>query len=315
LFKKLLLLNFDDDTFENGYWERLRKASESVVLLSEDDPQVAAELATADGLLLRLGMGADRARIDEAPNLRYVGMLGTGYGRIDVAYARAKEITVSNVADYSTQGVAEFVFAVLLSHLRELERARAQAAAGDYSEATFTGSEIGSKTFGVVGLGNIGRRVAEIASDGFGANTVYWSRSPKDLGDRSAIRRVELPDLLRTADVISLHLEHNPETDGILDREAIMSIRAGAIVVNTAPMELLDLDALDERLSAGDITFILDHSDELSAADADRLSAHPNCVVYPPIAYTTVESTAAKQEVFVRNIESFLAGSPTNKVN
>lgn len=315
MFKKLLMLNFVESDLKDEYWQRLRSLGDETVLLPEDSPQLEEHLATTDALFLKLGKSADKNRIDTAPNLRYIGMLGTGYGNIDTTYATSKSVAVCNIADYSTEGVAEFVLACLLSHLRDLERARAQAAAGDYSEATFTGSEIAGKVFGVVGLGHIGTRVAEMASAGFGSKTIYWSRSPKQLSGGSTITYSELQDLMAKADIVSLHLESNPETKGIIDRATIMSVRPGAVVVNTAPMDIVDIDALDERLARSDITFILDHSDELSDADAARLAKHAHCIMYPPIAYTTVEATAAKQDIFVSNVENFLKGTPTNHVN
>jgi glycerate dehydrogenase len=314
MLTNLLMLNFNESDLEPKYWQRLKSTSTNVTRLSADSPDLDAHLATADGLLLKLGMGADKAMIDSAPNLRYIGMLGTGYGRIDTGYATTKGIVVCNVADYSTDGVAEFTFGCLLDHLRELGRARMQAHAGDYSEASFTGSEIHGKTFGVIGLGHIGRRVTEIASAGFGARTIYWSRSPKQINNDSA-SYVDLPTLLSTADIISLHLEYNPETEGVIDEAALAAIKPGAVVINTAPMELIDIAALAKRLAQNDMIFILDHSDEMSGEDLTLLGAHSNCIVYPPIAYTTIEATAAKQEIFVANIESFLAGSPTNQVN
>jgi len=313
MLTNLLMLNFAASDLEQQYWDRLSAASSNLIQSSADSADLTAQLAEADGLLLKLGMGADKALIDQAPNLRYIGMLGTGYGRIDTAYAATKGIVVSNVADYSTEGVAEFTFACILAHLREIRRALEQGAAGDYSEATFTGSEIQDKTFGVVGLGHIGRRVADLASAGFGAKTIYWSRSPKEVG--ADIVRVELPDLLARSDIISLHLEFSPETERMIDREAIAAIKPGALVVNTAPMEIIDLDALIERLAQNDITFILDHSDEFTPEDAARLRPLANCIVYPPIAYTTNEATAAKQDIFVANVENFLKGAPTNRVN
>lgn len=315
MLANLLMLNFVDSDLKEEYWNRLKAISNNLVLSSDDSPDLDSQLASADALVLKLGMSADRDLIDRAPKLRYIGMLGTGYGRIDTAYAATKGIVVCNVADYSTEGVAEFTFAALLEHLREISRAVQQGASGDYSEATFTGSEIRGKTLGVVGLGHIGRRVAELASAGFGAKTVYWSRSPKDLRSNSSIARVDLPELLAEADIVSLHLEFNPETKQIIDRDAIATLKPGSILINTAPMEIIDIDALIDRLKKNDVTFILDHSDELSAADAARLQEYSNCVIYPPIAYTTHEATAAKQDIFVGNIEHFLQGSPTNQVN
>ena len=86
-------------------------------------------------------------------------------------------------------------------------------------------------------------------------------------------------------------------------------------MINTAPMELVDIDALAERLSKGDITFILDHSDEMSPKNIKKFSKFKNCIIYPPIAYVTEKARIAKQEIFVGNIENFLKGSPTNQVD
>jgi len=87
------------------------------------------------------------------------------------------------------------------------------------------------------------------------------------------------------------------------------------VVVNLAPMELVDIDALEARLKVGDITFILDHSDELEVKKAKKLAKYKNCVMYPPMGYTTKEATEAKRVMFVDNLENYFKGSPTNKVN
>ena len=97
--------------------------------------------------------------------------------------------------------------------------------------------------------------------------------------------------------------------------EGLAKVKQGAIIVNLAPNELVNLDALGKRLAKGDITYVMDHSDELSPEQLKMLSVHKNCVIYPPIGYTTAEATANKQEIFVSNIENFLAGKPSNKVN
>ena len=164
-------------------------------------------------------------------------MYGTGFGRIDAAYAAKKGITVCNIAGYATEGVAEFVFAALLEYLREVTRAKIQAQTGNYSEASYTGTEIKGKTFGVIGLGRIGGRVAELAK-GFGANVVYWSHKRKTEAEKVGIKYVEVDTLLRTSDIISLHMSFNPETKGFLDAKRIAMIKSGAVVINTAPMEL-----------------------------------------------------------------------------
>jgi phosphoglycerate dehydrogenase-like enzyme len=309
MFTKMLCLNYEEGNLKPEYWKRIDKITKQKVLLKADSPDVKKHL-DADCLLLKLGMGAGKALIDSMPRLKYIGMYGTGFGRIDAAYATKKGITVCNIAGYATEGVAEFVFASLLEYLREVTRAKIQAQTGNYSEASYTGTEIKGKTFGVVGLGRIGGRVAELAK-GFGANVVYWSHKQKNAG----FKYMEVEALLKTSDIISLHVSFNPDTKGFLAAKRIAMIKPGAVVINTAPMELVDVAALEKRLKKGDFTFILDHSDELDPAVTKRLLAYDNCILYPPIAYTTKEATNAKQDIFVSNLENFLAGKPTNKVN
>jgi len=105
------------------------------------------------------------------------------------------------------------------------------------------------------------------------------------------------------------------ETEKIINKKLVQSIKPGAVVINLAPMELLDIDALKERLKKNDLIFILDHTDELTPENAKQLSKFKNSIMYPPIAYTTKEATICKQEKFVSNLENFLKGQPSNKVN
>lgn len=311
--QRIVSYGVSEPSLGRSWWEKLQTLSDEIVIVSDED-ELESSLAKADGLILSLGKGASAAQMDRAPGLRYIGMLGTGYGAIDVEAARERQIVVTNIADYSTQGVAEFVFGTVLAELRELERAREQAGRGDYDEGSFVGRQLSDSTFGVIGLGNIGKRVAEIAERGFGADVLCWSRASKPLAGSS--RSLSTPeDVLGESDIVSLHLEFNPETERFLGKERLALIRDGAIVINTAPMELVDLDALEHELRQERLTFILDHSDEMAADAVARLSALPGCVVYPPIAYTTREASAAKKEIFVTNLQSFLDGGAQNVVS
>ena len=314
-FKKMLLLDFVAKDLEQPYWDRMDQLTEERILLPADSPDVSGHLATIDCLLVKLGAKVREETISSAPNLKYIGMLGTGYGGIDDSYAAARDIAVCNIAGYSTQAVAELAFGVVLEHIRELERAKSQARKGDYSEDTFQGYEISGKVFGVIGLGRIGTRIAQIALDGFGADVRYWSRNRKKTAEDKGIRYMEVDALISECDMLSLNLAYNNETEGFLDGERMRRIKPGAVLVNLSPMELIDFDPLAERLQAGDITLILDHSDELPEAQAKQLSSYENCIMYPPIGYTTREATLAKQRIFVDNLENFLEGAPTNKIN
>lgn len=313
-FRKVLLLNYSGKELQPPYWDRIDKLCKEKVLLPADDPALVEQLQGTDCLLVKLGAKIGKDIINEAPNLRYIGMLGTGYGGINDSYAASKNVAVCNIAGYATEGVAEFTFAVILDYTREIERAKRQAREGNYSEASFTGTEIRGKNFGVIGLGSIGGRTAEIAM-GFGANVRYWSRRRKDDYEKMGIQFQAVDDLLRDSDFVTINLALNADTENFLNRDRIQIIKKGAVVVNPSPMELVDLDALVMRLKQGDIAFILDHSDEMTSDQLELLKPYSNCVVCPPIAYTTEEATALKQDIFVSNLENFLAGSPTNKVN
>jgi phosphoglycerate dehydrogenase-like enzyme len=314
-FAKAVLVDYKPEDLPAEPRARLGQLCTKVVDVSSGEGRLETELTDTDCLLLRLGGSADRALLGQATQLKYIGMLGTGYGRIDTAYAASRGITVCNIAGYSTEGVAEFAFAVILEFLRELERAKRQAAAGDYSEASFTGSDLKGKSFGIIGLGRIGSRVAQIAQQGFQADVRYWSRNRKRASERDGIRYQELDDLLSECEILSLHLEYNRQTERFLDASRIALINPGAVLVNLSAMELVEIPALEARLANKELTAIIDHSDELSEAEVQSLSKHGNCILYPPIAYTTTESTIAKHKMFIDNLENYLVGHPSNKVN
>ncbi len=309
--KKVLCVGFNGSELEDKYWQELDDLVEKRILVGDN-----AEISNnkdADGLLLRLGAKVSAELMDSLPNLKYIGMLGTGYGGINVTYATSKGITVTNIADYATEGVAEFTFGILLEYLRDIANARVQAKNGDYSD-NFMGSEMKNKVFGVIGLGNIGKRTAQLAQ-AFGLEVRYWSRTRKDDTEASGLRYIELDELLATSDIITLNLALNPETEGIINVDRINKIKEGAIVINPSPMELIDFAALLKRLEKNDMVFMLDHSDEMSADQLRNASFFDNCVIYPAIGYLTKEAKQLKQAIYVGNLKSYLEGTSSNKVS
>ncbi len=313
-FNKILAINVDEAQLSPGHWAVIDTLSKKRMHLAKDSNKIVDNLNDTDCLLAGFGVKINKDIIDKAPKLKYIGMFGTGYGNIDTKYAKSKKIAVCNVPNYSTESVAELVFAVILEQLRELETAKKQARNKNYSEDGFSPTEIKNKKFGILGLGNIGKRVAELALC-FGADVGYWSRNRKIDIESKGIKYENADDLILKSDFLTLHLSHTNDTEKFLNKGRIQKIKKGAIVINTSPMELVDIDALELRLKAGDITFILDHSDEMTKENLERLSKYPNCIIYPPIGYITKEAGINKQEIFAKNLENFLQGAPTNKVN
>lgn len=308
--KKLLCLNFNGKELEESYWDQLDGLAEERVTVP--DEEISNHL-DSDGLLVKLGAKVPKELIDKLPNLKYIGMLGTGYGGIDTNYAAGRGITVTNIADYATEGVAEFTFGILLEYYRDIAKARSQAKAGDYSD-DFTGGEIKGKKFGVVGLGDIGRRTAQLAK-AFGAEVVYWSRNRKEDAEKEGIAYEELDGLLYSCDIVTLNLALNPETEGIINKDRIVLLKEHSIFINPSPMELIDFHALLERLKKDDMVFMLDHSDEMTEEQLESLQPLDRTIVYPAIAYLTYEASSLKKQIYIDNLKNFLEDRPSNKVN
>lgn len=313
-FSKILAIDIDESKLDSAYWKRIDSLARKRICIPKGSAEIRNHLADADCLLVNFGVEVDREDINNAPSLKYIGVLATAYGKVDIDYARNKGIAVCNIPGYSTESVAEFVFAVILEHIRHLEEGKLRGRSRHYAESGISAAEIKDKVFGVLGLGRIGSRAAEIAL-GFGADARYWSRNRKKELERRGIKYEDADALIPKCDFLSVHLAQTKDTENFLSEERIQKIKKGAVVVNTAPMELVDIGALEKRLRKNDMTFILDHSDEMAAEDLKKLSAHENCIIYPPIAYVSGEARTAKQEIFVGNMENFLKGAAANKVN
>ena len=287
-FKKILVTGFGESDLDKSVWKEIDQLTNEVI--DEIDKEV-------DCLFSKFNK-VDKALINSLPNLKYIGLLATGTGTVDLDYAKSQNITVCNIPGYCTQSVAEYVFGLILENLRDLERAKITARKGDFTGNGFSATEIKGKKFGIIGLGRIGQRVAEIAM-GFGAEVSYWSKNRKKRAEKKGIRYQSLDRLVASSDFISLHTLTTKETENILNVKRIKSIKKDALVINVSGMELVDQTALAKRLKKGDIRFIFDHPDEMDKKDVDKLAKYVNCVVYPPIGYISVEARGNKQRIFV----------------
>ncbi len=311
-FNTVVVSGIDRAKLSNSTWDQLKSLAKLMVVA--EPGRLVAQCKDAEALLVGFETVINTEVLEAASRLRYIGVLGTAYDRVDVAAAKEQGVVVTNLPGYSTEAVAEWVFGVLFEFLRDLSRARHEAAQGHYGSAGFSGSEIKGKVFGVIGLGRIGTRVVEIAV-GFGANVRYWSRTRKEEMEARGVKFEELDELLRQADFLSLHVAGTKDTENLLNRGRIMNLKAGTIVVNTVSMKTMDVEALAERLKRGDVTLILMHSRSLTEEQWNKLRTFPNMIVYPAITNVTKEANRAREEMFVRNVERFLRGTPENVVS
>ncbi len=309
-FKKAVLIKIADTHFDPKYWSQIDALVEKRVSLTIDNPKLKDELKDCDCLLLGFQVPVGEDILTAAPNLKYVGILATAYGTVDLTVAAKRKITVCNLGGYSTESVAEFVITVLLHEIRSIKEGLKRAQAGNYTFDGIRARELKNSNFGVIGLGHIGNRVAELAA-GFGANVNYWSRTKK----KTPFQYQELNELLSGCKYISVNVAEAKETTGLLNTDNLPLIRPDSVLVSTVPPPIINTDALATRLSKNDITFIFDHPDEMTKEELAKLSKFDNCVVYPPIAFLSDEARIAKQEIFISNMTGFLGGNIQNKVN
>ncbi len=300
-FERIVMLDFEERDFSPEDWRELRGLATVLDRRRSSDPGLTAALAHADCLLVQLGVAVTPGLLEAAPQLRYIGVFGTSTGRIDVASRPG--IVLRNVPGYSTEAVAEFAIGVMLDQLRDLSPARERAAAGDLSEPRREGRELRGRRLGILGLGSIGRRVAEIAGRGFGADVRAWSRTARP---NAGIPHVEVDEILAGSEIISVHLALAPGTHRFLDAARIARIREGALLIHLAPPELLDLPSLARRLRDGSLRFVTDHADEMNPGDRKALSGIDACTLYPSIGYGTCEARTARRERFLGDLRSFL---------
>lgn len=253
---------------------------------------------------------------ERLPDLRYVGVLATGYNIVDVGEARKRGIVVTNVPEYGTRSVAQFTFALILELAHRVGRHSELCRAGGWSSASdfcfWEGDlvELEGLTLGLIGFGRIGRATAELGR-AFGMRILAHDPAIP----QADVPLVGLDDLLKASDIVSLHCPLTPENRGLIDRRALSLMKPTAWLVNTARGALvseLDLaEALGEgRIAAAAVDVL---SVEPPAPDNPLLSA-PNCLVTPHIAWATRSARRRLLEAVAENIRSYLQGAPRNTV-
>jgi len=262
--------------------------------------------------------------LQQLPRLKYIGVTATGFNIIDVEAAREQGITVTNIPAYSTASVAQLTFALLLEMTQQVGRHAAATAAGKWVAAPdfcFWETpllELEGMTLGLVGFGQIAQRVTRIAR-AFGMQVVATTRSSaKYLGNpmNAQTQFVDLEELLKISDVVSLHCPLTAETERLLNAERLAMMKPSALLINTSRGAMVDEAALADALNTGHLAGAgLDVlSGEPPAADNPLLSAR-NCFVTPHIAWATEAARKRLLEMTAANLKAFKCGRPQNVVN
>lgn len=263
----------------------------------------------------------DATTIAALPQLKYVGLLSTGTNVIDLAAAAARGIVVTNVPGYSTPGVAQAVFALLLEltnraghHSQEVHHGR-WTASPDFCWWDGNQVELEGLTLGIVGYGAIGRRVAAIGQ-ALGMQVIASTRSQPAGSQHDGVSFVGMDNLFSTADVVSLHCPLTPETEGLINAERLSALKSTAFLINTARGGLVVEADLAQALSTGTLAGAgLDVLSTEPPAASNPLLGAPNCVITPHIAWATRNARGRLIDEVAANLRGFLDGIPRNVVN
>jgi glyoxylate reductase len=247
-----------------------------------------------------------RAEIDRLPNLGLIANYGVGFDNIDVNYAQARGVAVTNTPGVLTAATAELTWALVLAVARRIgegERlVRARAWTG-WTPTQLRGMSLDGKTIGIIGAGRIGREVGRRAT-AFGMEVIYWSRTIQP-----ELHHEQLDELLHASDVVSIHLSRSAETEGLIDARRLALLRDGAVLINTARGSIVDEAALVRELVSGRIRAGLDVYAREPWVPRELLRLE-NVVLLPHLGSATFEARQAMWDLAWTNVQAFLAGKP-----
>mgnify|MGYP001062016826 FL=1 len=264
----------------------------------------------------------NESTLKDAPNVKLICLLATGFDNVDLAYCKSRSIKVTNVVNYCTSTVAQHTLLLALALSEKIAfyddyvKSGAYSAQDRFSNFDRTFYDLEGKTWGIIGMGTIGRRVAGLAQ-AFGCRVIFYSASGKSTC--TDYERVEFDTLLQESDILSLHCPLSDRTRGLINKDALSKMKETAILVNVARGPVVDTQALYDALV----------TDQIAGAGLDVLEQEPmakdnplaqikdstKLIITPHMAWASLESRTRLVDEVVKNIEAFLAGENRNVVN
>ena len=296
----LLLETIEDESFE------LLKNEKDIQLHLAWEGMPAADILEGIDAVITRGIGqVNRALYDACPNMKVAARCGVGLDNVDVAEASKRGIKVINAPGSNASTVAEHTISLMLTIQRNLFEALSAVKNGQWaSRSSFKSDELNGKTLGILGLGNIGLKVANIAA-AFGMKVIYWSPSNKEV----PYLLVDKETLFRSADIISLHLPLNEETKDIVDEEVFNKMNQGAILINTARGALVNRDALLSALYTGKLAgYGADVPFSPPPTADDALISHPKSFITAHVSSLTATTYKNMCLSTVKNVLAVLHG-------
>jgi len=299
-------------------WEGINEFGKCTIY-DRTPPDLTLERAKGADVLITNKVVLIKEIIGELPNLKYIGVLATGYNVVDVEAAKNAGIVVTNIPAYSTASVAQMVFSHILNFAQNVGVNAASVSAGEWAKSIDFAywktpqMELAGKTIGIIGFGQIGQAVAKIGL-AFGMKVIFNNRSKKET-ELDAIQ-VDLETLLSKSDFISINCPLTSENKGFINKSSISKMKPTAFLVNTGRGPLINEQDLADALN----------SEKIAGAGLDVLSVEPaqednplpkakNCSITPHIAWATLEARNRLMNIATENLKAFIGGNPQNVVN
>lgn len=297
----------------------LKELFDEVQVFDRTSKEEFAQRAPGSEFLLTNKVPLTSYEMDLCPNLKYVGVMATGFNIIDLEEAARRNIAVTNVPAYSTQSVAQMTWAHILNiasrtgHYAQMVHDGAWCKSPDFSFMDESVMELSGKVMGIVGMGQIGSQVARIAL-AFGMKVLCVTSKSQDALPQGCLK-ASMEEMLSSADIVSLHCPQTPQNKGMISKQALSKMKPSAMLINTARGGLIDAEAVAEALSSG----------RLLAAGMDVSAIEPmpedsplwrldNCFFTPHIAWASQEAIERLCGVIIKNLKAFLSGERLNRV-
>lgn len=285
---------------------------ELITYTKNTDPKIQVERTKDADVIMLANMPLSKEVVEEAKHLKFIDVAFTGVDHIPMEEARARNIAVSNASGYATQAVAELCISFMIQLLRNIEQTQKRCREGGTKDG-WIGSLLCGKTVGIVGAGAIGKKTAKLCK-AFGCRVIAYSRSKVE--DSVIDRQVPLNELLKEADIVSLHCPLTKETKGLIGKEQLELMKKEAILINTARGPVVDSKALADALTEGKIAgAACDVFETEPPLETNHPLLHtPNTIVTPHIAFASKESMEQRAEIVFDNLYSWMEGKQKNKM-
>ena len=301
-------------------WSGMEKFGELTVHDRTPAEQIAERIAGAE-IVFTNKTPLTREHFAANPQLRFVGVLATGYNVVDIAAAKERKIPVCNIPTYGTMAVAQFAAALMLELCHRIGRHADSVKDGEWSRGSDFCYwlnpliELDGKTLGIVGFGRIGQAFGKIAQ-AFGMKILAVDEYPNKSLESETLRYTTLEDLYANADVISLHCPLFDNNKGMVNKDSIAKMKPGVLILNTSRGPLINEADLAAALTAGRVGgAAVDVLSSEPPSLANPLLSAPNCIVTPHIAWATKEARSRLMDIAVDNLGAFLGGKAQNVVN